>query len=382
MPYPGASGVTVRPVSVSEFYSMRAEWDALVRESGADPLFMGWAWMSSWWETWGQRLELQLNLLAVECNQRLVALAPLYRHSRRTRWGWSLERVHLIGNAWHLAPTVRSEYMDLIALSEYRAPAMEAVFKALGRRWDELVICDLVDVNRDDCEILKSLGLYAVERRADSGVRIDTQQRFTEWLAKLGPNTRRKVYNRRALLASKAEVHFDASPTESLQDLFDCLNRFHGQRWGGPCFSGPSLDFHFQLLDKLPKPNAPVFSCLRIDGQIRSILYDITIGQTVYNLQSGYEEHYARKLALGTLHLGYAIERACQTEGIHAYDLLAGGGKNSLYKLNFAGEITSFRTIQIVRHPLLIVMYRTYMALPETVRKPVWKWLAQRTGPV
>lgn len=71
----------------------------------------------------------------------------------------------------------------------------------------------------------------------------------------------------------------------------------------------------------------PQLLALRCGEQLISVLYNVKYQGCVYNLQSGFEESFHPKLAIGTLHLGYAIERAFQEEGTQTFDMLAGSGK-------------------------------------------------------
>ncbi|AHI29926.1 hypothetical protein AU14_01120 [Marinobacter similis] len=78
----------------------------------------------------------------------------------------------------------------------------------------------------------------------------------------------------------------------------------------------------------------------------------------MYNLQSGYSEDFHKKLALGSLHLGYCIEEAFRDPEVRLFDLLAGGGKHENYKIKLATNITPLISVMIVRGKLLKLLYR------------------------
>jgi hypothetical protein len=76
-------------------------------------------------------------------------------------------------------------------------------------------------------------------------------------------------------------------------------------------------------------------------------------------------ENLNSKVSLGTLHLGYAIERAFRDTEVFSYDLLAGAGKNTFYKSHFRGEDVLFTTVEYVRSPVLKLAYSARGCLPS-----------------
>lgn len=396
VPVTAASHLTVTRLSESEFLAARQPWGELVAQSDADPLFMSWPWLSAWWETWGRELGLELLVLVVKNADEWVGIAPCYiaRHSRR--FSMRVDRIHFLGNAWRIAPTVRTEYVDIIAPKAWR----EGVGRALeawlmDQPWDELVICDHVDgaimgetpEPPDKPSVFSTLvqadlraeasGWLRVRRKLDYGVRINTQGQFGDWLASLSKSSRLKIYNRRQYLDARAQLAFVQPQDHAWALQMGLLNRFHQQRWGRPCFEGKSLDFHRRLLTRLEPTQQVQFSNLLVDGQVHSVLYDIAVGRRVYNIQAGFDENFDPKIALGSLHLGYAIERAFLHPDLDAYDLLAGGGKHSFYKAHFKGQEVIFETYQLVRNPLLKLAYRAYMRLPQVMRRPMLRMLTR-----
>lgn len=89
----------------------------------------------------------------------------------------------------------------------------------------------------------------------------------------------------------------------------------------------------------------------------------------MYNIQAGFLESFDRKVALGTLHLGFLIEESFADPQIERYDLLAGLGKNTFYKGHLNGQESEFYTLQIARRPLLRLVYRYQAVLPRALRK-------------
>ncbi len=368
--------VTVQRLSEVEFQCMGIAWQECLGKSNADKLFMSWPWVYSWWETWSQVLGLDLFLLgAFDSNGRLVGIAPFYRRRSYMPVGLRIDRVQIIGNAWRVSPTVRTEYCSLILSRDYESQAREAIFQYLvGGRWDELVLCDSspAEVDSNHCAADSVAGpVDCVRRVVDEGVCIDTTGTFTDWLKGLGKNTRLKVYNRRRYLEAKRELRFTDVQSPELGTFFDLLNDFHLSRWGKPAFDQEALLFHKRLLRRLSPDMDAACTLLTVDRRPVSVLYDIVAGGIRYNLQSGFQEDLDSKVSLGRLHLGFAIEQAFSMENCSRYDLLAGRGKHSNYKRHFGGVITQFVTAELVRSPYLRVLYRQQQRLPATLRRTI-----------
>ncbi len=348
-------------------------WERLRERSRGDPLFLGTAWQAAWWRTWHRRLRLRPMLIGVYRGNDLIALAPFYRYRRRSLLGLAFEELHQIGNAPGIAPTVRTEYTDVLIDPEDSDAALATLDEALSRiHWDELIISDYVAPGW-----LARLALHRRLRpmtaRTDIGVHIPTDGSFHDWLSSLGHNTRLKAYNRRRYLAERG-IGITRRTITDPDEGFRLLNAFHRQRWGKPAFADTSLAFHQRLRERLGAGASAYFDVLELDGEVRSVLYDVRCGDRIYNLQAGFCEAFDPKVSLGTLHLGYAIEAAFDDPAIKAYDLLAGGGKHSQYKRHFRGHEHRFESYHLTRSPLLKALYSGYYALPEGLRTRLQRW--------
>lgn len=369
-----ASGlqVSTRRLSAEEFLDSAEAWRALVRRSQADPVFLGWEWLSAWWETWAGPLALEPIIIGAFHGDRLIGAAPLYRYLRRLAPGLTLRELHFIGTAPRIEGTVRSEYLDLLVDPQWQGPALDALAAQLGReRWDLISISDHVPQASGRSaflELCARLELQPGPGEQDHGVRIDTRGEFADWLANLGRNTRLKAWNRRSWVTR----HLGTLALRELEDSEEALallNHFHQQRWGKPCFAGPSLRFHRRFLARLSAPLRARFSVLEIAGRPRSLLYDLHTGHGIYNQQAGFDDRLDARVSAGTLHLGFAIEQAFEDPQVHHYDLLAGTGKNMHYKQRFAGEPVSFSSGYQLRAPALRLLWRTQQALPWRITR-------------
>ncbi|MBU2955618.1 GNAT family N-acetyltransferase [Marinobacter sp. F3R08] len=366
--------VSVHRLNTDDFAMLQEQWRDLLENSDADPLFMSWPWLFSWWEVWGKALGLELALFgAYDASSRLVGLAPFYLHDYSSPFGLRVRRAHYLGNAWHISPTVRTEYSSLIIRKGLEETVTDALMIEVSRlNWHEMVVCDqlLPELSRwKKGLLLGGRKIALVTRSTDVGVRVPTEGLFQEWLSKLGANTRLKLYNRRLYIKQKrGDLALKHVTDQEVAGFFEHLNEFHRHRWGKNCFDEKAVAFHKKFIARLENQQLAL-TTLIFDGKTVSVLYDILAGSSRYNLQAGFREDFDRKVALGTLHLGYAIEECFGTERIRYYDLLAGYGKNSFYKSRFQGETVQFYTVQFARNPLMRGIYRAQTFLPEGLRR-------------
>lgn len=85
------------------------------------------------------------------------------------------------------------------------------------------------------------------------------------------------------------------------------------------------------------------------DDRVVSVLYNVWYRGVIYNIQAGFVEDFHKKLSLGSLHLGYAIENAFQAKDTHRLDLLAGQGKKEDYKARFSTDQYQFISAMLVK---------------------------------
>ena len=371
----------VRELSEERFSSMAEEWQLCLENSDADPLFLSWPWLYTWWETWSNVLGLDLLLLGVfDESESLIGLGPFYLRHLETPIGLRVKRLHMLGNAWRILPTVRSEYSSLIARKGLEHSIQAEIFSFLSSlTWDELIVCDITEKQLSQWKESVSLTLGNidyVQRSIDQGVCVHTNRPFSDWQAGLGRNTRLKAFNRRRYLPGLGHVGVKrATSASQLTDFFSTLNEFHQQRWSKPAFDSLSLNFHRRFIARLPDSMEALCTMLYLDGICISVLYDIGTGKGRYNLQSGYRQNLDSKLSLGTLHLGFAIEDGFRTVDCAYYDLLAGSGKVTNYKAHFNGEDVNFTTVQLVRNPMLKMIYKVQSGLPQRFRKKINQYL-------
>jgi len=353
------NNLTIKKVSKDEFLNSKMVWNELLDISASNNLFLRWEWISSWWVTWSDKInESELLVIFVYSNDDLIGIAPFYKDVRRLFNILSINRIQFIGTSYQSVSTVRSEYLGLIYIPEYWDQFFNVLIKYLDKNvsYDELILKDIKS-NDVFVDYLFKESAYRFRRvvGSDIGYVVNTKDSFNVYIENLSANTRLGLYNRRKRLSKHGDIkveHYDLSHGIV---MFDLLNKFHRIRWGADCFSGLSLSFHNAFLESLT-PGC-CFSILKIGNEIVSIQYNIVIGNTLYNIQSGYDETHYQGLSLGTLHIGYELEHCFNSDNIKFFDFLAGEGRATDYKKKYNGLVVEFQSVQFVKNKLLILLY-------------------------
>ncbi len=113
------------------FLALKEEWEDLYHGSPLSTPFQSWAWLYSWWESFGEGYELRL--ITVRDRNLLVGLIPLMLEQR-----WGFRRLTFIGK--------HSFQLDLLARKGWEDKVSEAGIRALRqmRSWHAI---DLADVS-------------------------------------------------------------------------------------------------------------------------------------------------------------------------------------------------------------------------------------------
>jgi CelD/BcsL family acetyltransferase involved in cellulose biosynthesis len=367
---------TVRKWTEEEFAAGREGWERLLEQSAADRLFMGWDWQYSWWKHFSRRHGLELRIAALyDVRGELAGLAPCFWHRLRTPGGLHVRRLEPIGNLWAGAATMRTEYVGPILRRDCADEAgRQLAAHLLGDfDWDDFTVQDwdagAPGVRQFDSLLkTRALVLEHTHRDADEARYVPLVEGFDTYVASLSANARRSMIHRRSYLQSLGKVRIEHARPDQVDEYFTELNRLHALRWGAPVFTGHRLEFHQDLATRMAGQDRLRFSRLSVDGVVLSVLYHLRGGRREYNLQMGFDDRlHASKMSLGLLHLGYAIETAA-SEGMEAVDLLAGPGKQGLFKQRVAPCGHPFVRRQHVRSTRARAVFGTSHALHKVAR--------------
>lgn len=321
-------------------------------------IFQTDAWQRAWWETWGADNGLELLRPWGEGG------TGIYRSRYLVKGCLPLRSIEFVGGSYRKFRSTRTEYNAFCSINETPTVAIAALNRLMDSHpWGEAVFSDLLSNSEEVAELFalaRKKRWMIREAATDTAWQVHTDGSFEAYLATLGKNTRLRLYNRRKVLESLGDInHQDIYEVDQdPREFFFRLNSFHLQRWGKPAYGEKALAFNVAFLEKVGREGGkPQLLELRVGEKLVSLLYNVKYQGRIYNLQNGFEENFHPKLAVGTLHLGYAIERAFQDVDVQFFDMLAGSGKNEDYKQRLANHSEPLISLMLIKHPVLKLLY-------------------------
>jgi hypothetical protein len=314
--------------------------------SASASVFRTEAWVQAWIDTWGKDPRIYL----IDLGGRNNPLEQVYLIKHRLKKILPVSTLCLAGVGYGAMSTPRAEYNDLDALIKM-AGGIDPLRQELSRlKWQQFVITD-IDTSTPTVQQIEQLATnsrWAIHTEKPEPAYAIRQTNFDDYLKGLGSNTRLAYFNRRERLAQQGEIAFIEYALQESADFFAQLNQFHLKRWGSPCYSVQSQAFMKNFAERLAAAGGKVImQGLAVNGELVSVLFDVIWGNTRYNLQSGYAENRFNKIALGSLHFGYAIQAALE-QG-QDYDFMAGRGKSKNYKKSISNFQSEIRTVLVER---------------------------------
>ena len=344
----------------ARFLEAGAEWQELLSNSDGDPLFLSWHWMQVWWNIF-RRGQDRLHIVAAYRSDKLIGLAPLYLNRGRDLKGrLPVRRLEMLGCRTGDHSGLRSEYLGFLL---HRGHVDEALSQLLGDLqalavWQEARFQDIPQQS-PLTEQLSSLGMLR-EITHQKAYSVNTRGQFADYLKQLGRNSRLKLFNRRKLLEKMGRIQLKQVQAAEIDRLIDALNDFDRLRFGHDSTMSDQARRQMHAL-QASMPGLSITehsSLLYLDDQLLSVIINFRLGGRIYNMQLGYQQDFHRKISLGTLHLGYAIEAAFEDPEVDCFDFLLGEGKNSDYKRHLATDRLTASSWQVIRSPLLKLLYR------------------------
>jgi CelD/BcsL family acetyltransferase involved in cellulose biosynthesis len=106
--------------STAEFAALEEEWENLYHDSPRATPFQSWAWLYSWWESYGEDYELRLVTVRDDQKNLLVGIAPLMlAHSL------GFDRLLFVGTG----PT---DYLDVLIRDRWEDQVSEVLARTFG----------------------------------------------------------------------------------------------------------------------------------------------------------------------------------------------------------------------------------------------------------
>lgn len=356
---------SLRVLSEAEFLASEAEYADLLARSDADPLFMGWEWLSRWWALHKEPYGLSLQVhVAEDAEGRWLGAAPVTRRRVTHRRLLRGTRLEILGGLWREDDSVLTEYQTLPVVRGRRGEVVPALVASVldTPGWADLCLKFCPEQSATWTAFLgaaRERGWYARSHDRLYAHRLDLAAGFEAFLASLSQRSRLRIYNARRRLAKVGQVRFVVAGEEDLERAFAALDELHESRWGKPALHGLRGELYRDLARLQLAQAKLALSFLLLDGKPVAAALNFREDGCEYGIQSGFRDDVEKRVSPGYLHIGYMIERACR-DGLRHFDFLAGEGKESNYKRHFKAEESPIGSIQIVRSRLLTLVYGAY----------------------
>ncbi len=307
---------------LADFAALRTPWNALLRESRSDCVFLTWEWLHTWWTHLGG--DLSLHILLVWDGEELIGIAPLARTHAALPW---LSRLEFLGTGY-----AGSDYLDLIAHPDRELDAARAVANALRASDlalhldhlppDSIVASSLV-------EPLAASAWTAMQTAGGTCPYIPLAGRsWDSYLGSLGSAHRANFRRRLRGLDKQFAVRFERATTnEARRAGLETLISLHNRRWdtrgGSTAFPTPACRaFHYDITKLALDRNWLRLYELRLNDEVAAATYCFTYGGRCYFYQGAFDDRYQQQ-SVGMVAMGLTIKAAIE-EGAREFDMLFG----------------------------------------------------------
>lgn len=312
--------------NLRDLQDLQPAWEDLLLACPTASIFSTWAWLVSWWRSFGDAQKLFV-LAFYDANSRLVGLAPLAVAEKRVA-GLTLRVLRLMGDG-----SGDSDNLELLARSGSEPEIMESFFDFIEKQMPEWDICELNTLPAQSLsgkhvilQLAERHWHHVIVRRPCSAVALP--ESWEAYQALLSSKERGKLNYLSRRLQRKYKVRaYKCTQISELGRCLEHLYRLHQKRWesrgqSGSFCSGARRTFYTDLSQLLLDRGQLEFWLLELDGKTVAALFGFRHLDTVYALQEGFDPSYQAE-SVGYVLRGYMLRRLIDA-GVRRYDFLAG----------------------------------------------------------
>jgi CelD/BcsL family acetyltransferase involved in cellulose biosynthesis len=338
--------LTITTVSdTGRFEALADEWRDLLADSAADPLFLSWEWLFTWWRCLGGNRALRV--LTVRDGARLVGIAPLVVRGAALRRLQPFEVLEFLGTG-----TAGSDYLDIVAARDRETDLVAALARHCVDTRASIELSHSVADGSLAARLAAALGTdgwvhVAVPIEVCPYVALAGHD-WDSYLETLSSSHRYNVRRRFRNLDKAFDARFEcASDERDRAGFFADLVRLHRLRrdtlGGSDGLDGDEMvRFHDEFTTRALAAGWLRLHRLTLDGTAVAAVYGFQLGTKFYFYQSGFDPAFG-KHSVGLLILAHSIREALEA-GAAEYDLLHGDER---YKYHWASAERA-----LVRHHL------------------------------
>lgn len=301
------------------FRALSDIWDGIVQASSRATYFASWTWLFTWWETYSTP-DMQLRILCVYRNDRLIAILPLYTgHSRKYNllgFTW----LRFLGTGEDEIEEVSTEYSDIICLDKDEDEVVDFLRRCLitGQiHWDKFVLERVLESSL----VVRMLsdtayGFRRISSLAGNRYFLDVSHGFESCKNGFDASFRKKIEYcfRKIERIGQFEFSLTTDRNRIAEDL-ETLRELHTRRWrkkGRPgAFTAEKfIRFHRAQMDYLMGRAGLFLLKLSHQDEAVAMLYAIGYKDKFFYYQSGFEPDRFASFSLGHTMIVKSIETA------------------------------------------------------------------------
>jgi CelD/BcsL family acetyltransferase involved in cellulose biosynthesis len=300
-------------------------------------------WQRTWWRYFSPGRELLL--LSLRRGDELVGIAPFYRQSVDGR-----KVIRLVGG------TEVSDYLDIIALPDYKEGVYHALFEFFAAElsdWDEIDFHCIPAVSPTQAlqEVATEHGLVVQRRVEDVCPVIPLPAAWDDYLALLNKKQRHEIRRkiRRANREAQVEWYVTSDPdklSEDVEVFFDLHRKSSADK--EDFMSQPAMQGFFHEVARFSLAREWLeLSFLLINGEKTATMLCFAYDNQTLVYNSGYDPEQFAHLSPGIVLLSYHIQDSI-AQGRTAFDFLRG---DEVYKYRFGGQDAEIFHVTVRREP-------------------------------
>jgi len=331
----------------SDFLALGARWNALLKETGSDSVFLTWEWLYTWAKHYLE--EGQLWIVLVFKNDELVGIAPFCLRPRVTEM-ITVREMRFLGS-----DDVGSTHLDFIVRRKHKAMALRAIYRHLHEEasgaWDLVTLSELpADSSSIDLWELLVGEAGRVMEVASMTVEpfIDLRDGLEHFLASLSGNERSNLRRKQRHLEGLGSVTYErVSSTQDVERAMDLLIDLHQMRWRQKGDAGVFADerrrrFHREIARAFSEKGWLRLDFLRLGGEAIAGVYGYAYRDRYSFYLPGLNPKVAARSSPGILLLFRCVAEAVR-EGYKEFNLLKGAAD---YKMAWATGLRRCITLQ------------------------------------
>jgi CelD/BcsL family acetyltransferase involved in cellulose biosynthesis len=346
--------------SFSTWESMSASWNALLRSSRANTVFLTWEWLFCWAESFLQNR--RLFILAVYQDQELVAIAPWYLNRISGNF-MRLNQIEFLGS-----PEAGSDYLDVIIKRGKEREATHFLYHFLfheGRTiWDCLL---LRDIPSDSLFLLhfqdkiESEGKYA-ELSKGSYCPLVTLPKSRDWIPGVSPKRKARFKQDLGRLEKNGELNHRVHSGDAAAAGVDEFFSFYNQKTGHDGL--PLRGFLKKISSRRRDQNLLQVNFLTLQGRTIAALLHLRYQDELLLYLMAVDKGFNPKISSGNVLVGLCLQQA-REEGMLRYDFLKG---NESYKFYWADSGRTSLSICIIQKKLSPLLFTTARFVKYTAK--------------